>query len=50
MGNVKVVDVNGGVTIAGRRPRRNCCIGGLINEHTGPVYVQEVESSNRREK
>ena len=47
MSNVNAVDVNGGVTVAGRRPRRNSCIGGLDNEHAGPLCVQEVESSNR---
>ena len=32
MGNVKVIDVNGGVTVAGRSPKRNSYIGGLVNE------------------
>ena len=50
MGNVKVIGVNEDVTVAGRRPRRNSCIGGLINEYAGSMFVQEVESSNRLEK
>ena len=42
MGNVKVIDVNGGVTVAERMPRSNSCIGGLVNKHAGVVCVQEV--------
>ena len=45
---MKVVAVNGGVNVAGRRPRCNSYIG--VNGNTEPICVQEVEYSNRRGK
>ena len=50
MSNVEVIDANRGVTVAGRKPRRNSCIGGLVKKHAGAICVQEIESSYRREK
>lgn len=41
MGNVKDIYVSMGAVVAGRRPRRNSCIGGLLNKHTEPVCVKE---------
>ena len=49
IGNVKIIDVNGGVTVAWRRLRCNSYIGGLVKEYAGTVCVQEVGSPNRRE-
>ena len=42
MGKVKVVDANGGVTVAERKPRRNSCIGGLVKKQAGAIGVQEI--------
>ena len=41
---VGVVDVNGGTAVAELRPGRNCSIGIFINECTGAIRRQNVQS------
>ena len=50
MGDMEVVDVNGGVTVVGHRPRRNYSIGTLVNKCAGAIRIQEVQPPYRREK
>ena len=50
MGDMEVVDVNGGVTVVGRRPRRKYSIDTLVNKCAGAIRIQEVQPPYRREK
>ena len=44
MGDVEIVDISGGVSVVGHRPRRNGSIGSLVNKCIRAVRVEEIES------